>query len=574
MSIKRAFYSTFTVIGLILISMFLVMHMISEAQYIKAVTVQRRYESYKLADQLRQSSDDLTRMIRTYSVTANPVYKDRFYTILDIRNGTHPRPKQYDHAYWDLILDGKPKPSPDSQPKAISELMKDMQFSDKELAKLTDAQRSSDKLVQLEEAAMHAMAGEFADESGDYTVNLKPNQEMARRLVHGKEYHQAKFQIMTQINEFFVMLESRTTSEVQAAEEREKFWLNVAWGLVLLAGLTCALAIIYLSKGVLTPVNKLLTHTRELGQGHYQQHITLHGCDELKELSEAFNTMSQAISADIQARINTEQDLVSAKVEVETAYHLIKSDLDAAAEVQQSLLPETMPASDKVEFSYAYHPCDQLAGDTLNVVDLDEKHIALYLLDVSGHGVQAALLASTLSHILNPAKSQYSVLWTETAYSHRLATPQEVAQRLNERFPMNPEACQYFTIHYGVLNLETYCYRFISAGHPGPILVADGNGPEIIHSTGPGIGILENPVFQELAIDLSQGDRIFFLSDGVLEAENKDNVQFQDSALTSNIAAISQYPLKQGVQILISSISDWTEDSQIDDISVLALEIK
>ncbi len=60
----------------------------------------RRHDSYKLADELRQSSDDLTRMARTYVVTANPRYEEYFQRILDIRNGRAPRPVRYSGIYW------------------------------------------------------------------------------------------------------------------------------------------------------------------------------------------------------------------------------------------------------------------------------------------------------------------------------------------------------------------------------------------------------------------------------------------------------------------------------------------
>ena len=68
-----------------------------------AASENRRFESYKLADELRQSSDDLTRMARTYVMTGDPIYEQYFDDILAIRDGRKPRPKLYSNIYWDLV---------------------------------------------------------------------------------------------------------------------------------------------------------------------------------------------------------------------------------------------------------------------------------------------------------------------------------------------------------------------------------------------------------------------------------------------------------------------------------------
>lgn len=84
-----------------------------------------RHRSFLLADELRQSSDDLTRMVRTYVVTGDPVYRQRYQDILDIRNGEKPRPEGYWRIYWDLVLPGGQAPRPEGrQAVALLELMR------------------------------------------------------------------------------------------------------------------------------------------------------------------------------------------------------------------------------------------------------------------------------------------------------------------------------------------------------------------------------------------------------------------------------------------------------------------
>src|SRR5437762_5432676 len=106
------------------------------------------------------------------------------------------------------------------------------------------------------------------------------------------------------------------------------------------------------------------------------------------------------------------------------AHRKIRRDLDSAAIVQRSLLPKILPRIDGMHFAWAFEPCETLAGDSFNVFMVDDDHVALYLLDVSGHGVTAALQAVALTRVLASRPWPTSVL-------RRILTPAEVAGELN-----------------------------------------------------------------------------------------------------------------------------------------------
>ncbi|MEO4046148.1 methyl-accepting chemotaxis protein [Pseudomonas sp. CAU 1711] len=179
---------------------------------------ENRYNSYLLADELRQSSDDLTRLGRTYVVSADPRYEQQYLRVLDIRNGKVPRPEKYHRIYWDFVAAGIDKPRPDGQTIALAELMKQAGFTDNEFAKLRQAQANSDGLVQLEVKAMNAVKGLFEDGQGGYTRRAEPDLELARNLLHSPEYHRYKADIMKPVDEFFALLEERTGVAVQRAD--------------------------------------------------------------------------------------------------------------------------------------------------------------------------------------------------------------------------------------------------------------------------------------------------------------------------------------------------------------------
>jgi sigma-B regulation protein RsbU (phosphoserine phosphatase) len=146
----------------------------------------------------------------------------------------------------------------------------------------------------------------------------------------------------------------------------------------------------------------------------------------------------------------------------------MRADLAAADQVQRSLLPIAPPHSPKVRVAWAFRPSQLVAGDGFNIFLLDEDHLGLYVLDVSGHGVQAALLAVTLNYMLHPHLGSSTLLKKAIPQPpyYEITSPAKVAQMLNNRFPMNPETNQYFTLLYGILDLQTYELRFVQAGHP------------------------------------------------------------------------------------------------------------
>jgi len=180
---------------------------------------EQRYQSYLLADQLRQSSDDLTRAARTYVLTSNVQYEKMYWDILAIRNGEKPRPQGYDRIYWDLVLNEGDKPRADAETIALQALMKKNGFTEEEFAKLREAQNNSDELVKMETIAMNAIKGLYDDGTGHYVKKGEPDFEMARRIMHDEQYHKHKAAIMKPIDEFLRLLNERTKAEVEYYEK-------------------------------------------------------------------------------------------------------------------------------------------------------------------------------------------------------------------------------------------------------------------------------------------------------------------------------------------------------------------
>ncbi|MFT5661320.1 MAG: PAS domain S-box-containing protein [Sulfurimonas sp.] len=180
--------------------------------------------SFLLADELRQSSDDLTRLARTYVITLNSRFEKQYHKVLAIRNGTRPRPTNYNRIYWDfLAVDGiVEEQNKNFQSIALRTLMENAGFTTQELDLLTQSQLQSDTLVHLEEIAMHAVVGLFEDEKGNYTINKAADSKLAREIMHSDAYHQSKISIMNPLNKFFQLFEYRTNLTI----EKSKIYLN------------------------------------------------------------------------------------------------------------------------------------------------------------------------------------------------------------------------------------------------------------------------------------------------------------------------------------------------------------
>lgn len=248
-------------------------------------TANTRYQSYQAADELRQSSDDLTRLARTYVVTGDPRYEQMYQAVLDIRNGTAPRPEGYHLLYWDLVQQLGDKPKPDGEAVSLKSRMQQLGFSDREFALLTQAQNSSDGLVNMEVRAMNAVKGRFQDPStGEYSIQGEPNLELARELMHNPEYHREKARIMQPVDEFFRLLEDRTARAQQ--QRLEQVMDSVTYALIMTACTLILAFFCYLAvkRYVALPIARLYRELIQLKTGNSDEQVS-HG-DHLAEFEQ------------------------------------------------------------------------------------------------------------------------------------------------------------------------------------------------------------------------------------------------------------------------------------------------
>ncbi len=281
------------------------------------------------------------------------------------------------------------------------------------------------------------------------------------------------------------------------------------------------------------------------------------------------------IQVDITERRLAEEALQRTKSELELANDRMQRDLQAAARVQQALLPSGTPGVHGANIAWRFNPCSELAGDFLNLYQLDKNLLGLYLLDVSGHGVAAALLSVTVSRMLSESSRQ-SVLFDAAAgpNDRSLLSPAGVAAKLNELFAFDPRTAQFFTLLYGLLDTDKRTFRYVSAGHPPPIRVPRQGKPTSLDSDGLPIGLISERAWVDRSEQLEVGDRVYLYTDGLVEAENADDVEFGIDRLTDLLASLRSQPLESGLDQVLQVVDDWTGPTPLeDDASILAVEI-
>jgi len=244
----------------------------------------------------------------------------------------------------------------------------------------------------------------------------------------------------------------------------------------------------------------------------------------------------------------------------------LNRDFDAAAHIQTSLLPGRPAGIPGLTVDWLFEPCDRLGGDSFNIFMIDDRFAGFYQLDVTGHGVVAALQSVALTRVLAAA-------WPTSVMSG-IRTPAKVTQRLNEQFPINPEVWQYFTFLGGVVDLSTNTVRYASAGHPGPVHVPANGDPVMLEAAGLPIGMFPDADYDEFVVTLGGGDRLYFYSDGVTDAMNDADEDFGRTRLLDTLGETRAKPMKDTLEDLRAAVSQWRGTDQLDDdLTLLAIEV-
>ncbi len=246
-----------------------------------------------------------------------------------------------------------------------------------------------------------------------------------------------------------------------------------------------------------------------------------------------------------------------------------QKDLEAAAEIQQSLLPRRFSMSPAFRFAWEFRPCETVGGDIFNVFPLGPSHVGLYMLDVSGHGVASSLVALSVYNFMH---YQRSTLVDRTTGAIEVASPMDVLTRLDWEFPFF-KFSKFFTIVYMVLELPTGLLTYANAGHPAPVAAAPDGRLEPLDQRGTIIGLEGFAPFEEYSRRLSPGEKVLLYSDGLVDFQNASGEFFGEQRLLDVFSTTASRPVTEVVEAAGKAIGRFGGRTKPrDDISLLGLE--
>ncbi len=264
-------------------------------------------------------------------------------------------------------------------------------------------------------------------------------------------------------------------------------------------------------------------------------------------------------------------ELIEKNYQLEKKLDSIYEDLGNANLAQTNLLPKSIDFTNILDFSARFIPSQYVSGDTYNVFRLDEDHVGLYQIDISGHGVAAALFSVSLSQMLNANISGKGLLKTVLKEKpfYKINSPATVLALLNEeRFFDRYQI--YFTMIYMIINIKTGAVQFSRAGHNPPIILRTDGSVEHPQAGGLPIGWDFERSDPIVRTKLKEGDRMFIYSDGICEARNKNKTWYGDIRLKNVIKKNLANSLDETLNDTIRELSQFTGNINFeDDISIL-----
>jgi len=210
--------------------------------------------------------------------------------------------------------------------------------------------------------------------------------------------------------------------------------------------------------------------------------------------------------------IQREKDLL------EKTQKRLSKELDDAAKYVRSILPDPVETPSHT-IDWHYEPTGELAGDSFGYHRIDDDHLAIYLLDVCGHGVGAALLSV----------SAINAIRTAGIHGVDFLSPSAVLEGLNKAFPMERNNDMYFTIWYGVYRLSTRTLCHASAGHPPALLLHPDGGIQEVNAPGMITGLMPGTKYKSSELKIPPGSKLLVICDGTYEVKKPDGAWLEFS---------------------------------------------
>ncbi len=273
------------------------------------------------------------------------------------------------------------------------------------------------------------------------------------------------------------------------------------------------------------------------------------------------------ILRDISEQVRARDALKAVNADLAERQRLLDADLEAAAEIQRGLLPKLGTCSLGLEMDFRFMPSTTIGGDIFNVLCLGPEHSALYMVDVSGHGVPAALVSVSVAQELSLSGD---LLYDKVLDQPR--PPEGVLRILDAMFPLE-RFDKFFSMFYMVYEAGSGILTYCNAGHPAPVLLRAGGGLELLEEGGPLVGLGLGGAYSPGRLEIQDGDILLAYTDGVSELENPAGAQFGEENLRTLFAGTRGQAPEQVIQLITGKLQAHADGRPPDDdISIVCVK--
>ncbi len=310
-----------------------------------------------------------------------------------------------------------------------------------------------------------------------------------------------------------------------------------------------SISAITLSRRITGPVSELAKGARSIGDGDLDYKVYVKSNDELSDLALAFNAMA--------LDLKTQMKLVEENTREKER---IAKELQIAKDIQKSFLPKSAPKLKDYTMAGFNMSAKEVGGDFYDFIDLGDGKIGIVIADVSGKGIPAAIFMGLSKTLVR-------------ANTRRILDPIEALKAANSVIVEESKTGMFITMFYAVLDTNDHTLTYINAGHNPPLLLRDDDSEiALLKAKGLPLGVMEELNIESKKVSLKSNDLVFLYTDGVTEAVNKNNEEYDMKRLSLLLNQIENKTPEEIIQAVTEDITKFTGDvEQFDDITMVVL---
>jgi len=322
------------------------------------------------------------------------------------------------------------------------------------------------------------------------------------------------------------------------------------FALFVLIGMVALIPGVVLTRRITNAVADLYQATQFVKAGDFSRRIQMKQRDQLGELGESFNQMTNSIGT---------------LIEEQNKRQRLENEISIAREVQNQLFPSTLPSVPGVEIEAICKAARSVSGDYYDFIQLSPTHIAIAIADISGKGISAALLMASLQAAL---RSQMLVEGSECL------SMVELVSRLNKHLVRNTGDDRFATFFIGVYDSAARTLRYTNAGHLPAFLICNGTS-ERLDKGGMVLGVVEDYAYEEGSLTVGQDSLLIGYSDGLIEPENVYGEEFGIRRLEEAAVRVQGAAPLMVAESLMAAAEEWAGTPvQADDMTVIVARLR